>query len=162
MLNIYIHTPPGPTSLGAWFLPHEIQGDQKVSVYLMITVHKKRAKIQGAYKLTEYFAKPYFHKYLTEIRDVTTIWKRNVFSFISDYDVQIAVGTRVELPQNCYIAQIPGYTNYARSARQPFPSRHWFTLFSRDGSSDYRTIPNVTFTILRHFLLTLWSKEILR
>ena len=39
-------------------------------------------KIQGAYKLSEDFAKPYFHKYWTEIHDVTTIWKRNVCSFI--------------------------------------------------------------------------------
>jgi len=38
--------------------------------------------IQGAYKLLEDFAKPYFHKYWTEIHDVTTIWKRNVCSFI--------------------------------------------------------------------------------
>jgi hypothetical protein len=28
----------------------------------------------GAYKLSEDFAKPYFHKYWTEIHDVTTIW----------------------------------------------------------------------------------------
>jgi len=28
------------------------------------------------------FAKPYFHTYWTEIHDVTTIWKRNVCSFI--------------------------------------------------------------------------------
>jgi hypothetical protein len=41
------------------------------------------------------------------------------------------VGTRVEPPQNCYIAQIPGHTNYAISLQ------HWFTLFPRDGSSDY-------------------------
>ena len=38
--------------------------------------------IQGAYKLSEDFAKPYFHKYWTEIHDVTVIWKRNVCSFI--------------------------------------------------------------------------------
>ena len=25
--------------------------------------------------------------------------------------------------------------------------QHWFTLFPQDGSSDYRTIPNVTFTV---------------
>ena len=25
--------------------------------------------------------------------------------------------------------------------------QHWFTLFPRDGSSEYRTIPNVTFTV---------------
>jgi hypothetical protein len=37
--------------------------------------------IQGAYKLSEYTAKPYFHKYWTEIHDVTTIWKRNVCSY---------------------------------------------------------------------------------
>ena len=28
------------------------------------------------------FAKPYFHKYWTEIHDITTIWKMNVCSFI--------------------------------------------------------------------------------
>jgi hypothetical protein len=38
----------------------------------------------------------------------------------SDDDVRVAFGTRVELSQNCYIAQIPGHTNYARSVRQPF------------------------------------------
>jgi hypothetical protein len=38
--------------------------------------------IQGAHKLSEDFAKPYFHKYWTEIPDVTAIWKRNVCSFI--------------------------------------------------------------------------------
>jgi len=39
-------------------------------------------KIQGDHKLSEDFVKPYFHKYWTEIHDVTTIWKRNVCSFI--------------------------------------------------------------------------------
>jgi len=39
--------------------------------------------IQGVYKLSENFAKPYFHKYWTEINDVTTIWERNVCSFIA-------------------------------------------------------------------------------
>jgi len=29
--------------------------------------------VQSAYKLSEDFAKPYFHKYCTEIHDVTTI-----------------------------------------------------------------------------------------
>ena len=38
--------------------------------------------IQVAYKLSEEFAKLYFHKYWTEIHDVTTIWKRNVCRFI--------------------------------------------------------------------------------
>jgi hypothetical protein len=38
--------------------------------------------VQGAYKLSEYFAKPYYHKYCTEIHDVTTICNWNVCSFI--------------------------------------------------------------------------------
>ena len=38
--------------------------------------------MQSACKLSEDFAKPYFHKYWTEIHDVTTIWKRNVCCFI--------------------------------------------------------------------------------
>jgi len=36
--------------------------------------------VQGAYKLSEDFAKPYFHKYWREIHDVTTIWNRNFCS----------------------------------------------------------------------------------
>jgi hypothetical protein len=39
-------------------------------------------KVQDVYKLSEYFAKPYFHKYWTEVHYVTTIWKRNVCSFV--------------------------------------------------------------------------------
>jgi len=42
------------------------------------TKHKR----QGAYKLEEDFAKPYFHKYRKEILNVTTIRKRNVCSII--------------------------------------------------------------------------------
>ena len=38
--------------------------------------------LQGVYKLSQEFAKPYFHKYWTEIHDVTIIWKGNVCSFI--------------------------------------------------------------------------------
>ena len=52
--------------------------------------------IQGAYKLSEDFAKPYVHKYWTEIHDVTTIWKRNVCSFIvtlNAFDVRPACDT---------------------------------------------------------------------
>jgi hypothetical protein len=93
------------------------------SVGLSEVAGKRERQIQNSYKLSEYFAKPYFHKYWTEIHDVTTIWKRNVYTFISNHDVQIAAGTRVELPQNCYITQIPRHTNYARSVRQPFPSK---------------------------------------
>jgi hypothetical protein len=48
-------------------------------------------------------------------------FERVVFAVsYSDRYVQIAVETRVEPPQNSYIAQIPGHTNYARSVRQPF------------------------------------------
>jgi len=43
-------------------------------------------KIQGAYKLSEDFAKFNFRKYWTEINDVTTIWKRNVCSFIVTFN----------------------------------------------------------------------------
>jgi hypothetical protein len=79
-----------------------------------------------------------------------------------DHDVQIAVGTRVEPPQNCYSVQIPGHTNYARSGRQPFPSNTGFMLSPPDGSSDYRTIPNVTFIVCNrhefHDLTTLSTR----
>jgi hypothetical protein len=48
-------------------------------------------------------------------------FEREMFAVLySDHDVQISVGTRVEPPQHCYIAQIPEHTNYARSVRQPF------------------------------------------
>ena len=53
-------------------------------------------KIQSAYKLSEEFAKPYFNKYRTEIHDSTTIWKRNVYSFIvtlNAFDVRLSCDT---------------------------------------------------------------------
>jgi hypothetical protein len=54
-------------------------------------------------------------------------FERGMFAVsYSDHDVQIAVGTRVEPPQNCYIAQIQGHTHYARSVRQLFPSNTGF------------------------------------
>jgi hypothetical protein len=45
------------------------------SSYLQHRAQKntKWLKIHGVYKLLEYFAKPYFHKYWTEMHDVTTI-----------------------------------------------------------------------------------------
>jgi hypothetical protein len=107
------------------------------NVFTNIRMHgAENFKIRGAYKLSEYFAKPYFHKYWTETHDVTTIWKRNVCSSISDHDVQIAIGTRVEPPQKFYIAPIPGHTNYTQSVRQLFSLLQCFKLFPRDGSSD--------------------------
>jgi hypothetical protein len=96
--------------------------------------------LQGAYTFSEYFAKPYFHKHWTEIHNVTTVWMKNVCSFSSDHDVQIAVGTRVEPPQNPANSR----TRPLRSAGEAASSlQNWFTLFPRDGSRDYRTIPNV-------------------
>jgi hypothetical protein len=121
---------------------------------------------QGVYKLSEYFAKPYFHKYWTKIHDVTTIWKRNVCSFIVTLN---AIDVRPCVPQNCYIVQIPGHTNYAQSVRQPFPSNTGFR-FSRKmavatiGPSQILRslcVIDMNFTILRHFLLKLWHNEIL-
>ena len=52
--------------------------------YYLHNKHKlaNTSEVQGAYKLSDYFAKLYFHKYWTEIHDVTTTWKRNVCSFI--------------------------------------------------------------------------------
>jgi hypothetical protein len=88
----------------------------------------------------------------------------------SDHDVQIAIGTRVEPPQNCYIAQIPGHTNYAWSVSQPFPF-NTDLRFSRE-MTVATIVPfqmlrslcviDMNFTILRHFLLKLWRNEILR
>jgi len=52
--------------------------------------------LKSAYKLSEDFAKPYFHKYWTEIHDVTAIWNRNVCSFIvalNAFDVRPQSGT---------------------------------------------------------------------
>ena len=53
-----------------------------IPLYSTVPNQKVFQYLQGAYKLSEYFAKPYLHKYWTEIHDVTTIWKRNVCSFI--------------------------------------------------------------------------------
>jgi hypothetical protein len=129
-----------------------------------------RFNIQGAYKLSAYFANPYFHKYWTEIHDVTTVWKRNVCSFVSDHDAQIAVGTRVEPLQNCYIAQTPWHTNYARSVRQPFPSNTGLRFSLEMAVATivpFKMLRSIcvidtNFTILKHFLLKSWRNEILR
>ena len=52
-------------------------------VSCLCLTHYDSHSLQGVYKLSEDFAKPYFHKYWTEIHDVTTVWKRNVCSFIA-------------------------------------------------------------------------------
>jgi len=87
-----------------------------------------------------------------------------------DHDVQIVVGTRTEPPQNCYIAQIPGHTNDARSVRQPFPSNTRLSFFCEMAIATIGPfhmlrslcVIDTNFTILRHFLLKLWRKEFLR
>jgi hypothetical protein len=65
------------------------------------------AIIQGAYKLSEYFAK------LDDRCILCNEFVHTTFGSTSqeNHDVQSAVGTRVEPPQ------IPGHTNYARSVR---------------------------------------------
>ena len=45
-------------------------------------VTRQMSRRYSHWKLSEDFAKPYFHKYWTEIHYVTTIWKRNVCGFI--------------------------------------------------------------------------------
>jgi hypothetical protein len=86
------------------------------------------------------------------------------------FAVQTAAGTRVEPPQNCYIAQIPGHTNYARSVRQLFPSNNGLR-FSRDlakGSTEpfqmlrSLCVIDTNLKIFRHILLKLWRNEIIR
>jgi hypothetical protein len=106
--------------------------------------------IQGAYKLSDYFAK-LDHRciFCYEIVHIT-------FGSTSqeDHDFQIAVGTRVEPPQ------IPGHTNYVRSVRQQFPSNTGLR-FSREMAvaiigpfQKLRSlcVIDTNFTILRHFL----------
>jgi hypothetical protein len=87
----------------------------------------------------------------------------------SDHDIQIAVETRVELPQNCYIAQIPGHTNYAWSVRQPFPSNTGLRFSRKMAVATIGPfqmlcslcVIDMNFTTLQHLLLNLWRNEIL-
>ena len=55
---------------------------QQLNASICSTNLQPSTNIQGVHKLSEDFAKPYFHKYWTEIHDVTIIWKRNVCSFL--------------------------------------------------------------------------------
>jgi hypothetical protein len=73
-------------------------------------------------------------------------------------------------PQNPYIPQISGHTKYAWSVRQPFIS-NTDLRFSREMAVatiepfqilHSMCVIDTNFTILRHFLLKLWRKEILR
>jgi hypothetical protein len=94
---------------------------------------------------------------------------RGMFAVSLVTTVQIAVGTRVEPPQNIYIALIPGHANYARSVRQPFSS-HTGLRFSREMAvatiGPFQMLRSLcvidtNFTKWRHFLLKLWRNEIL-
>jgi hypothetical protein len=127
-------------------------------------------EVQGAYKLSEYFAKPYFHKYWTYVQDVTTIWKWNVCSFIVTLNLFDVRHTCDTADVQTILTQIPGRTNYARSVRQPFPSNNGLR-FSREMAvatiRPFQMLPSLcvidtNFTILPHFLLKLWRNEIFR
>jgi hypothetical protein len=101
-------------------------------------------------------------------RELLRAWWRPIGLMVSfmifTASVQIAVGMRVEPPQ------IPAHTNYARSVRQPFPFNTGLR-FSREMAVAtigpfqmlrLLCVIDTNFTILRHFLLKLWRKEILR
>jgi hypothetical protein len=86
--------------------------------FMLYVLRAKINNIQGEYKLSEEFAKQYFHKYWTEIHDVTTIWRRNVCSFIltlNAFDVRPTCNTADVLTsrqfqrhyQNCESASTP-------------------------------------------------------
>jgi hypothetical protein len=85
--------------------------------------------------------------------------ERGTFAVSYSDDVQIAFGTRVEPPQNCYIAQIPGHAKHARSVRQPVPSNTGLR-FSREMAVETMgpfqmlrllCVIDMSFTIWRHF-----------
>jgi hypothetical protein len=81
-------------------------------IYTCTRCFRRFNNTQGAYKLSEYFAKLDDRCILSNELVHTTFGSTSQ----EDHDVQISVGTRAEPPQ------IPGHTNYARSVRQPFPS----------------------------------------
>jgi hypothetical protein len=83
----------------------------------------------------------------------------------SDHDVQIAVGTHVEPPEKKLSRRSYSRTHQLRSVGEAAISlQHWFTLFPRDGSSDYNTIPNVMFAACNrhefHDLATLYTQVV--
>jgi hypothetical protein len=97
-------------------------------------------------------------------------FERGMFAVsYSDHDVQIAFRMRVEPPQNCYIAQIAGHTNYARLMRQLFTSNTGLHISHRMAVATIGPfqmlcslcVIDTNFTILRHFLLKLWHNKIL-
>jgi hypothetical protein len=147
------------------------QRDLRITLYILLCciIFIFVTELQDAYKLSKYFAQPYFHKYWTEIHDVTTIWKRNVCSFIVTLNVsKLLLDRAVNRHKTVKLHKFQ--THQLRSVGEAAISlQHWFMPFPRDGSSDYRAIPNLrslcvidtNFTILQHFLLKLWCHEIL-
>jgi hypothetical protein len=121
---------------------------------------KINGKVQGAYKLSDYFSKPDDRCILCNEVVHTTFGSTSQ----EDHDVQITVGTHI-VP-----TQIPGHTNYSRSVRQPFSSSTGLR-FTREMAvvtiGPFQILRSLcvigtNFTILRHFLLKLWRNEILR
>jgi hypothetical protein len=90
--------------------------------------------IQGTYKLSEDFAKQYFHKYWAEIHDVTILWKRNVCSFIVTLNA-------LDVRPTCDTADVQAILPFP-----PNPLKHVLCDVPYC-SNDCRTIPNVTFTV---------------
>jgi len=131
--NRVIETGSGQKEFGPVIRPYILIVIAEIALYSQHAYAKVRI-IQGAYKLSEDFAKPYFHKYWTEIHYITTIWKRNVCSFI------VTLNTFDVCP-TCDTAYVQAILQFP-----PNPLKHVLCDVP-DGSSDYRTIPNVTFTV---------------
>ena len=104
--------------------------------------------IQGAYKLSEDFAKPYFHKYWTEIHDVTTIWKRNVCSCIvtlNAFDVRPTCDTAdvqailpLVSPGYIYISSSSSSVICQTAGPKPLPKRFLHIVRSRASSFNWQ------------------------
>jgi hypothetical protein len=108
-----------------------------VARILSLTLNEACGNIQDAYKLSDYFAKHDGRCILCNEIVHTTF----VSTSQDKHDIQTAVGTHVEPPQNSRTHQLRSVGETAISFQR------WFTLFARDGSSGYRTIPNVMFTV---------------
>ena len=78
-------------------------------------------RIQGGYKLSRDFAKPYFHKYWNEIYDVTTIWKRNVCSFIVTFNA-------FDVRPMCDMADVQAilpFPPFGKDFAKPYFHKYW-------------------------------------
>jgi hypothetical protein len=148
--------------IGTYCEKIELSGYIKYSIiifHLSLRFSIRKLDSTGAYKLSEYFTKRDGRCILCNGNVRTTFGSTSQ----EDHDDQIAVGTHVEWPK------IPEHTNYARSARQQFPSNTGLG-FSREMAvttiGPFQMLRSLcviytNFTILRHFLLKLWRNEIL-